>query len=59
MRDRGGVGFHADVMAADGVVVEEGDIGCLRTGFGEKALEMNGNPDLPAARRADEGWQHR
>ncbi|MGP4019000.1 cyclase family protein [Saccharopolyspora sp. 5N708] len=35
----------ADIMTADGVVVADGDIVCLHTGFGEKVLEMNGDPD--------------
>ncbi|MCI2416454.1 cyclase family protein [Saccharopolyspora sp. K220] len=38
-------GTLADIMAADGIVVEEGDMVCLHTGFAEKVLEMNGSPD--------------
>ena len=33
------------VMAADGVVVEPGDIVCLHTGFAERILEMGREPD--------------
>ncbi|MER6990200.1 cyclase family protein [Saccharopolyspora hirsuta] len=35
----------AEIMAADGVVVEEGDIVCLHTGFAEQVLAMGGDPD--------------
>ena len=33
------------IMAADDVVVEEGDIVCLHTGWSEKLLAMGGDPD--------------
>ncbi|MGQ1840278.1 cyclase family protein [Kocuria turfanensis] len=33
------------IMAADGVVVEEGDIVCLHTGWSESVLAMDGDPD--------------
>lgn len=33
------------VMEADGVVVEEGDMLCLHTGFGQMLMEMDGRPD--------------
>jgi hypothetical protein len=33
------------VMESDKVVVEEGDMVCLHTGFGELILEMEGKPD--------------
>jgi len=41
------VGFEtiAAIMAADNVVVEEGDIVCFHTGYAEKVLEMGGEPD--------------
>lgn len=41
------VGYDAlaRVMAADGVVVEEGDLVCIRTGTGRMILEMNRQPD--------------
>jgi hypothetical protein len=34
-----------DIMAKDKVVVEEGDMVCLHTGFGEVLLGMNKQPD--------------
>lgn len=34
-----------EVMDADGVQVERGDFLVLRTGFAERLVEMNGNPD--------------
>ena len=34
-----------EIMAADQVVIEEGDIVCLHTGWSEKVLAMGGNPD--------------
>ncbi|MEV0049335.1 cyclase family protein [Saccharopolyspora shandongensis] len=40
-----GFGALAEIMAADDVVVEPGDIVCLHTGFAEKVLSMRGNPD--------------
>jgi kynurenine formamidase len=33
------------IMAADGAAVEPGDILCLRTGFAELLIEMEGRPD--------------
>jgi hypothetical protein len=39
---------YDDLMAvceADGVVVEEGDMVCLHTGFGQMLLDMRGEPD--------------
>lgn len=33
------------VMEADGVTVEEGDMVCLHTGFAQRVLEMNREPD--------------
>jgi hypothetical protein len=33
------------VMAADGVAVEEGDMVCLHTGYGQAILDMKGRPD--------------
>lgn len=33
------------IMDEDGVVVEEGDMVCLHTGFSHKIIEMQGNPD--------------
>ena len=33
------------VMDADGVVVEEGDMVCLHTGFSQKLVDMAGKPD--------------
>jgi hypothetical protein len=33
------------IMAADGVVVERGDMVCLHTGFGRELLAMGGRPD--------------
>jgi kynurenine formamidase len=33
------------IMKADGVVVEEGDILCLHTGFGQLVMDANGAPD--------------
>src|SRR3546814_2486460 len=32
-------------MKADGVVVEEGDMVCLHTGFGQMLVDGAGNPD--------------
>ncbi|MGR7994006.1 cyclase family protein [Xanthobacter sp. NFM-26] len=40
------------VLAADGVVVERGDILCLRTGFAEVVMRMDGAPDPEALARA-------
>lgn len=34
-----------EVMAADHVTVEQGDIVCLHTGWGEQVLAMDGHPD--------------
>jgi hypothetical protein len=34
------------VCAADGVVVETGDMVCLHTGFAEMIVEMKGSPDI-------------
>lgn len=41
------VGYEtlAGILEADGVLVEEGDIVCLHTGFAEKVLDMGGDPD--------------
>jgi kynurenine formamidase len=39
-----GLGQLQEVMAADGVVVEEGDVLLLHTGFATKLLEWGGNP---------------
>jgi kynurenine formamidase len=41
------VGFDdlQSVMAADGVVVEPGDMLCLHTGFAQRVLDMGGEPD--------------
>ena len=39
---------HAELMtviAADGIVIEPGDMVCLHTGFADRLLEMNGRPD--------------
>src|SRR3546814_4807844 len=33
------------IMKADGVVVEEGDMVCLHTGFGQMLVDGPGNPD--------------
>jgi len=33
------------IMRADGVVVEEGDMVCLHTGFGQMLVDRAGNPD--------------
>lgn len=33
------------VIDKDGVVIEEGDMLCLHTGFGQKLIDMQGNPD--------------
>jgi len=33
------------ILQADGVQVERGDMLCLHTGFAQKIIEMNGNPD--------------
>jgi hypothetical protein len=35
----------AEIMAADGVEVEEGDLVCLHTGFAQRLVEMDGDPD--------------
>lgn len=35
-----------EVMDKDGIEVEEGDIVCLHTGFAQRIVEMQGNPDL-------------
>jgi len=46
-RERRAIG-HADLMrvlAADGVVVERGDLVCLHTGFGDVLLEHDRRPD--------------
>ncbi|TEA78854.1 cyclase family protein [Allopusillimonas ginsengisoli] len=42
----------ADVMAADGVQVEPGDMLVLRTGFAETVVEMDGKPDAEALHQA-------
>lgn len=34
------------IMKADGITVEEGDLVCLHTGFAQRIVEMEGNPDL-------------
>jgi hypothetical protein len=46
-RERKLVGYAElmQVIATDGVVIEEGDILCLHTGFAELLLEMNREPD--------------
>ena len=36
------------VMEKDGVIVEEGDMVCLHTGFAQMIMEMAGNPDEKA-----------
>lgn len=41
-----------DVLAKDKVVVEPGDMVCLRTGFAQLLLEMNKNPDENVLRGA-------
>lgn len=40
------------VLAADGVTVEPGDILCLRTGFAEMVMEMDGTPDADLLARS-------
>ena len=35
----------AEIMAADGVEVEQGDFVCLHTGFAQRVVEMGGDPD--------------
>ncbi|MBI4183330.1 MAG: cyclase family protein [Proteobacteria bacterium] len=40
------------VMAADGVVVEAGDMVCLHTGLGQLLLDMGADPDPELARHA-------
>lgn len=46
-RDRTLVGYDQlmQVMEADNVSVEEGDMVCLHTGFAQMIVEMNGQPD--------------
>ena len=46
-RDHRLVGYDdiAQVMEADGVIVEPGDMVCLYTGFADVVLEMGGEPD--------------
>ncbi|MDA3643015.1 cyclase family protein [Saccharopolyspora indica] len=41
------VGYQqlAEIIAADRIVVEEGDIVCLHTGFAEQVVAMAGDPD--------------
>lgn len=33
------------ILDADGILVEEGDMVCLHTGFAQRLIEMNGSPD--------------
>jgi len=40
-----GYGELMRICDADGIVVEQGDMVCLHTGFGAALLEMNGDPD--------------
>ncbi|WP_233575937.1 cyclase family protein [Saccharopolyspora rhizosphaerae] len=35
----------AEIMAADGVEVEEGDLVCLHTGFAQRLIDLDGDPD--------------
>ncbi|MDI2027857.1 cyclase family protein [Saccharopolyspora sp. TS4A08] len=45
--ERAVVGYDtlAEIMAADGVEVEEGDMVCLHTGFAQRLIDMDGDPD--------------
>ncbi|MFC7344743.1 cyclase family protein [Saccharopolyspora griseoalba] len=45
--ERTPVGYDllAEIMAADGVEVGEGDLVCLHTGFGQRLVDMGGDPD--------------
>jgi len=48
------VGYDAlmDVMKQDNVVVEPGDLICIRTGFAQMLLDMNKQPDAERLRRS-------
>ena len=52
-REPGPVGYDAlaQVMAADGITVETGDIVCLHTGYGALLMEMAGEPDMDRLNR--------
>ncbi len=48
------VGYDAlmRVLEADRIQVEEGDMVCLHTGFAQRLIEMNGQPDSAALERS-------
>jgi len=46
-----GMGELAQALVADGVVVQEGDILCLYTGFADTLLAMEGHPDAAILER--------
>lgn len=63
-RTRQAVGYEQlmRILDADGVVVEEGDMVCLHTGFADTLLAMNRQPDvarLHATGSGLDGWDRR
>lgn len=40
-----GYAILADILAKDAITIEPGDMVCLHTGFADRLLEMNRNPD--------------